>query len=176
MGGDPGLPFGQTRRGGGQIRRGDGRFRRGGGFFFVLPLGVLRNRIDDLAALDEEVLNQFGLPLWPCLVASQENEIVTLQNNGVGVARSVSAAPSESLFSATEATSEVDLCPGKAIQLPVTGSPASVEVRFTKYGAERHVRVPIVVVTRPPGSGADLFDWATQAQVLRATQRVPPCS
>jgi len=133
---------------------------------------VLRNRIDDLAALDEEVLNQFGLPLWPCLVASQENEIVTLQNNGVGVARSVSAAPSESLFSATEATSEVDLCPGKAIQLPVTGSPASVEVRFTKYGAERHVRVPIVVVTRPPGSGADLFDWATQAQVLRATQRV----
>src|SRR5690606_9003899 len=104
---------------------------------------ALRNRIDDLAALDEEVLNQFGLPLWPCLAASPETEIVPLQNNGVGVARSVSAAPSESLFSATEATSEVELGPGKAIQLPVTGAPASVEFLFTKYGAERHVRVPI---------------------------------
>jgi hypothetical protein len=133
---------------------------------------VLKSRIGDLAALDDAVLDQFGLPLWPCLVASRENGTVTLQNNGVGVARGVSAAPSETLFGATETSGEVDLCPGKAIQLPVTGSPATMGVRFTKYGADRHVQVPVVVVERPLGSGSDAFDWATQAELCRATEQV----
>ena len=133
---------------------------------------VLKGRIADLAALDDAVLDQFGLPLWPCLVASRENGTVTIQNNGVGVARCVNAAPSETLFSAAEVSGEVDLCPGKTIQVPVTGSPATMGVRFTKFGAERHAQVPVVVVERPLGSGADGFDWATQAELCRATERV----
>lgn len=139
---------------------------------------VLKSRIADLAALDDAVLNQFGLPLWPYLVASRENGTITLQNSGVGIARCVRATPSGTLFSDSEASGEVDLCPDKTIQLVVSGAPTAMDVRFTKFGAERRVQVPITLVEPPPSPASDgkvasdVFDWARQAELCRATQRV----
>ena len=133
---------------------------------------VLKNRVSDLSALDDAVLEQFGLPLWPCLVATRENGTVTLQNNGIGIARCVRATPSGTLFSDSEASNAVDLCPEKSIQLAVSGAPTTMEVQFMKYGAARCVQVPIAVVERPPSPASVAFDWARQAELLRATQRV----
>lgn len=133
---------------------------------------VLRSRVSDLTALDDAVLNQFGLPLWPCLAATRENGTVTLQNSGIGVARDVSAVPLGTLFSDSEASDKVDLCPGNTIQLPVSGSPATIGVRFTKFGAERHIQVPIAVFEQFPSPPNKDFDWARQTELYRATQRV----
>ncbi|MBN2561932.1 MAG: hypothetical protein JXQ75_13490 [Phycisphaerae bacterium] len=139
---------------------------------------VLKNRIADLEALDDEVMDQFGLPLWPHLVASREDGVVTLRNTGVGIARALSATPSGTLFSDKEALAPTDLCPNASLQLPVSGSPTELDVRFAKYGVEHHVRVPIAIAESEPSpavtgkSQTDLFDWAKQIELWRATQRV----
>jgi len=130
---------------------------------------VLKSTVADAAALDDAMLKQFGLPLWPYLVATRENGTVTIRNEGIGIARGLCAAPSGTLFDASEASGQVDLCPGTSAPFSVPGAPATLDVRFVKYGMERQVRVPVTVVERPVG---DAFAWATQAQVLRATQRV----
>lgn len=139
---------------------------------------VLKDRVTDLRALDDAVLDQFGLPLWPCLTASRENGQVTLQNTGVGVALAVSAIPTGTLFSDGEASIACDLRPGESIELAVSGSPMTLDVRFLKYGVERRIQVPITVTKEMSSSGEngksqnDLFDWAKQVELWRATQRV----
>jgi hypothetical protein len=47
---------------------------------------VLKEPVGDLRALDDAVLNQFGLPLWPLLAATRRNGKVALQNDGIGAA------------------------------------------------------------------------------------------
>lgn len=133
---------------------------------------VLRSKVADLGALDDAVLDQFGLPLWPCLTASRENGTVTLQNNGIGIARSVRATPSGTLFRDSEASDQVDLCPDKTLQLAVSGAPTTMDVQFMKYGAEHRIQLPITLVERPPSPASVAFDWARQAELCRATQRV----
>jgi len=139
---------------------------------------VLKTRITDLEALDDQVLDQFGLPLWPCLIASREDGIVTIRNTGVGIARALRAAPFGTLFSNKEVLAPVDLFPDASIQLPVSGAPTELDVRFTKYGEEHRIRLPITVASPPPSSKAcdnsqsDRFDWARQIELFRATRRV----
>lgn len=139
---------------------------------------VLKTRIYDLEELDDQVLDQFGLPLWPHLVATRNGNGVTLQNAGIGIARALSAAPAGTLFSEENTSASVDLLPGASIEVPVSGSPSELVVRFTKYAAEYDVQVPIVITEDGPSSGAngksppDLYDWARQAELWRATQRV----
>ncbi len=107
---------------------------------------VLKDRVADLQALDGAVLDQFGLPLWPYLTASHTNGEVTLLNTGIGVAIAVWAAPSGTLFSDEDGSSVVDLPPNSSIILPVSGSPATMDVRFTKYGTEHRLELPITYV------------------------------
>ena len=133
---------------------------------------VLKNRVSDLDALDDAVLEQFGLSLWPYLVASRENGTVTLQNNGIGIARSVRATPSGTLFSDSETSSAIDLSPDKSLQLAVSGAPTTMDVQFMKYGAAHRIQVPITLIERPPSPASDAFNWARQAELCRATQRV----
>jgi len=47
---------------------------------------VLKAPVADFRALDDEVLGQFGLPLWPLLTASRRDGKVILSNEGIGVA------------------------------------------------------------------------------------------
>jgi len=142
---------------------------------------VIKERVNDLQALDDAIMDQFGLPLWPCLTASRENGKVTLQNSGIGVAIAMLATPSGTLFSDKEATAEVDLCPEESMELDVSGSPASLDVRFTKYGEERRIQVPITNLKRaaatatngtPTQPGSVSFDLAKQVELWRATERV----
>lgn len=143
---------------------------------------VLKSRVADLDALDDAVLNQFGLPLWPFLTAAREGGMVALQNIGIGIARALRAAPTGTLFSTTEASTEVDLCPDQNIQLPVSGAPTALDVRFEKYGKEHEIRVPIASPRRQnapsseasakPETKSTSFDWARQIELCRATQRV----
>ena len=142
---------------------------------------VLKERVNDLQALDDAVRGQFGLPLWPCLTASRENGQVTLQNTGVGVALAVRATPTGTLFSDGEASNACDLRPGESIELAVSGSPTTLSVRFLKFGVERRIELPITCVkkTTCPSDAVKeaqaarlCFDWAKQAELLRATQRV----
>ncbi len=107
---------------------------------------VLKDRVNDLQALDDAVLDQFGLPLWPLLTASCTNGEVTLLNTGVGVALDLWAAPSGTLFSDEDGSSVADLPPNSSIMLPVSGSPATLDVRFTKYGTEYRFELPITYV------------------------------
>jgi hypothetical protein len=139
---------------------------------------VLKARISDLEELDDQVMDQFGLPLWPHLVASREDGVVTLQNTGVGIARALSAAFSGTLFSVKEALAPADLLPTASVEVPVSGAPTELAVRFTKYGVEYDVQVPITVAEAEPSEAAsdksqdDRFGWARQAELRRATQRV----
>jgi len=139
---------------------------------------VLKSGVADCGALDDAVLQQFGLPLWPCLVATRENGTVTIRNEGIGIAPRMRGAPSGTLFSASEGSEEVDLCPGNICQLPVSGAPTTLDMRFVKFGAERHVQVPVTVIERatPPASDGnsivDAFGWAKQVELWRATERV----
>jgi hypothetical protein len=142
---------------------------------------VIRGRVTDLHALDDAIMDQFGLPLWPCLTASRENGQVTLRNTGIGMARAMLATPSGTLFSDKEATAEIDLCPEQSVQLAVSGAPASLDVRFTKYGEERRIQVPITNAKRATSSalpGSQMqpetvsFDWAKQVELCRAVERV----
>ncbi len=142
---------------------------------------VLNERVSDLQALDDAVLDQFGLPLWPCLTASRENGQVTLQNTGVGVALAVRAIPTGTLFSDGEASNACDLRPGESIELAVSGSPTTLDVRFSKFGTERRIELPITCVkkTACPSDAVKeaktarlCFDWAKQIELWRATQRV----
>lgn len=139
---------------------------------------VLKSRITGLGALDDEVMEQFGLPLWPHMVASREDGVVTLRNTGVGIAWTLSATPSGTLFRDKEVLAPIDLCPDRSLQLSVSGSPTELEVRFAKYGVEYQVQVPITIAKGEPSPAAngmsqtDLFDWAKQIELWRATQRV----
>ncbi len=133
---------------------------------------VLKDRVSDLVALDDAVLKQFGLPLWPYLIATRENRTVTLRNDGIGIAHNVRAAPSGILFSNSETSGGVDLCPGKSVQLAASGAPMTMDVEFTKYGATYRIQVPVKVIEHSTSSTDDTFDWASQAELCRATRRV----
>ncbi len=107
---------------------------------------VLKERVDDLQALDDAVLDQFGLPLWPFLTASRKDGQVALQNTGVGVALSIRATPTGTLFSDGEASIACDLRPSESIALTVSGNPTTLDVRFSKYGMQHRLELPITRV------------------------------
>ncbi len=117
---------------------------------------VLKTPVANLEALDDAVLAQFALPLWPYLTASRENGKITLRNSGIGVARAVRAMPSGTQFSSTESSPQSDLVPDNTIDLAVTGNPATLDVHFFKYGVARCIKVPIKdmpqAASKPPGT------------------------
>lgn len=109
---------------------------------------VLRQPVADLQSLDEAVLDQFALPLWPYITASRENGKVTLLNSGLGVARALQPVGPVGLF-----TTPVDLMPGQAVETEAPGRSSSMNVEFAKYGALRQISVPIKAVAAPMSDG-----------------------
>ncbi len=105
---------------------------------------ILKEPVSDLRALDDAVLNQFGLPLWPCLSASRTEHGTVLSNEGVGAALAVAVVPAGTLFSDDAKSAPFDLLAGQSISLPVSGSLTTIDLAFEKFGAQHHVTLPVV--------------------------------
>lgn len=114
---------------------------------------VLKEPVDNLPALDDAVLDQFGLPLWPLITATLDDKKIVLSNNGVGAALSVQAIPDGMLFDRDNPPASFDLLPDNDVSLPVTGSPSTIQVQFQKYHRSHQVAVP-VTGTRPTAGNA----------------------
>ena len=97
---------------------------------------VLKEPVVSVPALDEAVLAQFGLPLWPLLAVSRSDGKLAIANSGIGAALSVTAHPAGMLFSTDKDVPAIDLSSGEVISLPVSGSPMALDVRFRKLGRE----------------------------------------
>lgn len=104
---------------------------------------VLKQPVVDHSALDAAVLNEFGLPLWPSLVAAREGDKVVITNQGVGAALAATARPSGQLPGVDGAAAPVDIISGAAVSLPMSGAVTALEVTFEKHGGKHRVTVPI---------------------------------
>jgi len=104
---------------------------------------VLKQPVADHRALDEAVLNQFGLPLWPSFTAAREGDNVVITNQGVGAALAVTANPAGQQLSVDGAKAPVDIISGAAVSLPMSGAVNALEVTFDKHGGKRRVKVLI---------------------------------
>ena len=110
---------------------------------------VLKNPVADLAALDDGVLKDFGLPLWPMLNPSLHEGKIVISNTGIGAARSLRILQTGELPGVNGARG-VDLCSGKDLTLAVQGEPTELAICFTKYGKELRANVPVVAAQPAP--------------------------
>ncbi len=111
---------------------------------------VLKEPVRDLQSLDDAVLEQFGLPLWPSFTASGDRGKITLLNDGVGIAHSVAAAALGTLFGQDGEASTLNLAPGESTVVTVPGKPETLDVRFSKYGRSYRLEVPIAYSKKSP--------------------------
>jgi hypothetical protein len=110
---------------------------------------VLKEPVHDLRTLDDAVLDQFGLPLWPLLSAARRNGKVTLRNDGIGTALAVSVQPKEHAAANAKSTTPTDLLPGRITTLKFPDSLSSADVHFEKLGHTHHVKLPIMAAASP---------------------------
>lgn len=103
--------------------------------------GLLKEPVADLSALDDAVLDQFGLPLWPCFRAQRKDGAVVLSNEGVGAALAVTLRTQGAGRDGT--TKPFDLLAGESMSIPITGGATDVVATFQKFGAEHGVTVPV---------------------------------
>lgn len=105
---------------------------------------VLKEPVGDLRALDDAVLAQFGLPLWPLLTASRRGGNVQLSNDGIGAALAVKVQSAEGAPGSDTQPAAFDLVPGQSVSLPLSDRLGSVNVCFEKWGRTYHVALPVV--------------------------------
>lgn len=104
--------------------------------------GVLRESVSNFAELDDALLEQFGLPVWPILQVGENESGVVVRNRGLGAAASLSVRAAESLFDSDGEKDAQDLAPGEELAV----SPArrgDLALRFVKYGVEREVMLKV---------------------------------
>jgi DNA-binding NtrC family response regulator len=103
---------------------------------------LLKAPVADLSALDDAVLDQFGLPLWPCFRAQRKDGTVLLSNEGVGAALAV-VLRTQGAERDGEAKA-FDLLAGESMSIPITGGATEVVATFQKFGTVHGVTVPVV--------------------------------
>jgi DNA-binding NtrC family response regulator len=118
---------------------------------------VLREPIGDLRSLDDAVLEQFGLPLWPLLSATRRNGKVTLSNDGIGAALAITLHPEEHPSPKAAQATPCDVPPGGSIALELSDSLLSVDVYFEKFGRKNYLKLPIIAETSP-AKATDTFE------------------
>lgn len=111
---------------------------------------VLKEQVADLPALDDAVLNQFGLPLWPCFLASSDKGKIKLANIGIGVAIGLRATTPGTLFGDDDTTDAHDLHPDESTVVLASGKPTTLSVRFSKCGENYSLELPISYAKRIP--------------------------
>ena len=117
---------------------------------------ILKEQVSDLRALDDAVLNQFGLPLWPRLSASRTEHGIVLSNEGVGAALAVAVIPAGTLFRDDAKSAPFDLLAGRSVSLPVSGSPTTIDLAFEKFGAQHLASLPVVAGTSATADQANV--------------------
>lgn len=125
---------------------------------------VLKEPVADLRALDEAVLGQFGLPLWPLLSAARTDGKIVLTNAGIGSALAVTARPVGMLFAGDGVSPPMDILAGASVAVALPGNLEAVDVTFEKLGARHRVSLPVV------GEAADV-DVQDNVRVLPAITR-----
>ena len=138
---------------------------------------ILKSPPSDLPTLDDAMLHDFGLPLWPTFEAVREDGHIKVRNIGIGVALDLAASPSGTLFGKAETSDVCDLRPGEHVLVPPTGSPTRIDVRFAKFGSARMAEVPVhkAPQTKTPSetkTSEDRYGWIRQADLARALHRV----
>lgn len=105
---------------------------------------VLKEPVADLRALDDAVLAQFGLPLWPLLTASRRDGKVELSNDGIGVALAVEVHSAGKPPSSDGQRAAFDLIPGESVSFPLSDSLTSIDLHFEKLGRKHQITLPII--------------------------------
>lgn len=101
--------------------------------------GVLREPVRSYADLDNALLEQFGVPLWPSLRVTASESGVVVTNQGLGAAPSLSICASGSLFPDGGNGQVRELAPGDEFVAALPAGRDGLTLRFVKYGAEREV-------------------------------------
>lgn len=104
---------------------------------------VLKEPVADMQALDNAVLDQFWLPLWPCLEASPLDGKIVILNKGIGAAIGVCALPTGELLSRESLPNRFDLLPQESRTLKFSDTTPALEIYFVKYGVERRIMLPV---------------------------------
>ncbi|MBN2031664.1 MAG: sigma 54-interacting transcriptional regulator [Deltaproteobacteria bacterium] len=104
---------------------------------------VLKKPVTDLRALDEGVLNQYGLPLWPYLTACRNNGKIIISNSGIGTAIGTVAYPSGFLFGEDDQPAATDISPNKSASFPMASNVTTVAVEFEKFGRRYHMTLKV---------------------------------
>jgi len=120
---------------------------------------VLKQPVRDLGALDDGVLAQYGLPLWPRLEAGRRDGEVRISNTGVGAAIGLVVRPAGVLFSENGPTTARNLLPDESFSVPIAESVNAVQAEFEKYA--RRYQLTLNVAGEIGSAGA-----AKQAKVL----------
>lgn len=110
---------------------------------------VLKNPISSVDALDDAVLSQFGLPLWPRLTASRRDGKVELSNDGIGSAVAARVQTGNDSPNVDGEPAAFDLGPGNSVSFSMPSEHATVEVHFEKFGRTYRITVPIVKEESP---------------------------
>lgn len=104
---------------------------------------VLQNPVNELRSLDEALLEQFGLPLWPYLSVTRRNGKVTLTNIGIGVAFATQALTGNPRPDRAGTVASFDLAPGESMALAVAESHRVLDLSFEKLGRRYQLCLPI---------------------------------
>ncbi len=129
---------------------------------------ILKEPVGDLRALDDAVLNQFGLPLWPLLAATRRNGKVTLQNDGIGAALAVTVQLGEQPAVNTKPAATTDIPPGGTATLDLPDNLSLMEVQFEKLGRTHNLTLPIAA----SGAAAESADNATRLPLIITKKRL----
>lgn len=132
---------------------------------------VLKEAVGNLRALDTAVLDQFGLPLWPQLEATQTDKGIVLLNSGIGAALAVEVIPTETLFSQDDKRAPFDLLAGDSAAIPISGNPRTVALKLEKFDKRLRVDVPIASEPSAIPVGLSMRALSSISRKRIATQR-----
>ena len=114
---------------------------------------VLKQPVDSLPALDQGVLAQYGLPLWPQLSASRQDGQVHVSNTGIGAAIGILVRPVGVLFRDNGHSVVTDILPDDSFVFDIEDNVTAVEVEFEKYGRRHQVTLEVAVEMPTKGTG-----------------------
>ena len=86
------------------------------------------------ATLDESVLNQFGLPLWPHFSGIRRAGGIVLANDGVGTALAVTTCLAGTFPGNDNTLPDFDLLAGESMRVPTSEGATTLQVTFEKFG------------------------------------------
>lgn len=100
---------------------------------------ILKSPVSSFNALDESILDQFGLPLWPLLTVSRVDGTLQIANEGTGAAIAFMVKTNE----VDAPINGVDLAAGQVQQTDVASDDPTINVEFQKFGQTYCLELPV---------------------------------